>query len=209
MMKKSKSGFSIPAELHFISSLPIEEAARLMQGLAAPDTKVTLGEITADMWYFAIDGYLPGQKDPVITIAGTLRRWQGTLTRLNGSSSIRHPALPPALRGALPILWGILSMGLVVLIDALVSSTLALILLAVIMAVVFAVFFYGAVQAAALDKPTEQKRDQIFEAINSSFKLAGDVSGDDADMDTSDDPGVDQVLAMLQAERERTHVQQK
>lgn len=111
-MSKGKSALSAGAE-HFISSLPLEEAAELMSGLAAPGIAVTLTQLNADVWRFEVAQTLQA-KSGAVGLQGTLRRWEGTFTRVDCRTYRQTRSIPgfgPLVVGlfmAAVIAWGVM-----------------------------------------------------------------------------------------------------
>jgi hypothetical protein len=87
-MTKGKHATDPLADLQFVSALQLEEALDVLSSLASPRTPITLTQLDADTWQFDM-AYQRGAV-PIAQIQGTLRRWQGTLTRLNAAGEVRR-----------------------------------------------------------------------------------------------------------------------
>ena len=89
-MKGKKSRSPALTEMHFVSSLPLKKAVNLLGDQAEPATPVTLTEIDSDRWQFEMT-YVPVEGEPAsATVKGTLRRWEGTYTRLDCTGDVRR-----------------------------------------------------------------------------------------------------------------------
>lgn len=80
-MSKTKHAAPLFSEMHFVSSLSLEEAVYLIGQQASPEIPITITEIDSDTFKFKLD-------DIGVDIHGTLRRWQGTFTRLDCRSDV-------------------------------------------------------------------------------------------------------------------------
>lgn len=86
-MSKKFKGYSNPlADLQFVSSLPLERAAGLISQLADIRHRVTLTAVDSDTFRFHID-YTPSLSRES-EVRGTLRRWQGTETRIDATGTV-------------------------------------------------------------------------------------------------------------------------
>ena len=86
MNTKSKSAQNENAELHFVSSLQLEQSVMLIGDMADDHHQVTLTEVSPDEFKFHID-YLPEQSK-LAKINGTLQRWNGTETKIDADGDV-------------------------------------------------------------------------------------------------------------------------
>jgi hypothetical protein len=205
-MSKSKIALTDSADLRFISSLPLDEAVQVLAALAAPDTPVTLTEVDSDRWRFAIGYYEPGQKRASITIVGVLRRWDGTYTRLDCTSRIHWREM--TLTGEPVPAGGWIALYVIGLLFTLLLYTgsgdpigklIAILTMILLSGLLFFALRHrrmpeGTLDPIFADRFLYHKRQQMFEDIQRVFRLAGDVSQDEDDLDASDDPGLNAVL---------------
>ncbi len=83
MDKKKKGALSPPqSELHFTTSIPIETASAILASLANPQVNVELTLLNdGDALDFKLERLHQGAPNAIVK--GRLRRWQGTLTRVD------------------------------------------------------------------------------------------------------------------------------
>lgn len=205
-MDKRKSRAPAITELNFISSLPLEEAARLIGGLASPDMPVTLTEVDADTCRFELVYPDTHGASPLAAVEGTLRRWEGTFTRLDCTGDVqREPgeARGPGYRTLL-VLAGVF----------LLSVLLAQVALAPGFILMFGTlaelgYLIGTRPSdempAARDKVYFRERDALLNLLIRAFTAAGDVSLDGTRLEMDDDAGVDAALDVLEAESAPKH----
>lgn len=80
-MSKSKRTTPLFSELHFVSSLSLEESVQLIGQQASTEIPVIITEVDSDTFRFKLDA-------SGADIHGTLRRWQGTFTRVDCRSDV-------------------------------------------------------------------------------------------------------------------------
>jgi hypothetical protein len=83
MSKKLKAKSNTLAELHFVSSLPLERAVQAVGNLATDKRIVTLTEINADTFGMEIQQSEHETSQRTVNLKGQLQRWQGTETRID------------------------------------------------------------------------------------------------------------------------------
>lgn len=181
---------------HFVSSLPLDEAARLIGGLAAGQTTITLTDVNGMYWQFDIQ-HTPSGRQGYAGVRGTLRPWQGTYTRVDCQTYHRKPSTSRRMH-ALALLHTTLLISTVFLwftgdADIQILSSTAWFLV-----------FGVSIWLGRRFKNEVQVRDslRLLEWVMRVFKAAGDVSIDGSNLDTRDDTGVDVVLAVIETQRE-------
>jgi hypothetical protein len=200
-MSKSKSGSPAVSEVRFISSLPLDEAVQVMGALASENTPVTLTEINPDTWQFTMHYDEPGTKIRRITVVGTLCRWNGTYTRVD---CIRlEPKLSVLAQAVIAFFLAThLYLGIEVVRFILRGPGVILTLLSTIPGLYAAVMIYIFVRILweggvdqRITTPTLRyfERKNLFEDILRAFRLAGDVSQDEDNLDATDDPGMEAI----------------
>ena len=83
---KSKNISAALSELHFTSSMNLDEALHHISNMAGKDALVTLTQNSPDHYGFQVQRY--NADKPVGGVVGTLRRWQGTQTRVDVSGRL-------------------------------------------------------------------------------------------------------------------------
>lgn len=200
-MSKSKSRSPAITEMNFVSSLPLEEAVRLIGGLATPATPVTLTEVDEDNFRFEI-----AYQDPGVTLSsvtGSLRRWEGTFTRLDCTGKVRRTSTSRSMGN-----YSLRSLGTALLLSTGclllggISMNVGFILgIAIIVALVVTSFDLLTASPDEFNDPVDtvyfRERDALLNLLIQAFTAAGDVSLDGSSLDQSNDAGVDTALASL------------
>ncbi|MEM9950786.1 MAG: hypothetical protein AAF846_04245 [Chloroflexota bacterium] len=173
MSKKSKSKSNSIADLHFISSLQLEQSVQLLGNLADEQHHITFSEVDENQFQFEID-YLDNHKKQA-RIKGTLQRWQGTETKLDADGRVDRLEISDPNFFNRPIASAVLiaTAGINI---ALVTSFPAL-----VVPFVLGVAGYGYYVRRQLDETKTiqtvlfRHRDYLLQLLIDTFKAHGDV----------------------------------
>jgi hypothetical protein len=194
-MSKSKSGFSIFSEIYFMSSLPMEEAVRLVGAMASPEIAVTLTEVNGEFWRYEVVQKFRVKRGE-IGVKGVLRRWQGTLTRVDCRTYIQRPLqkwIHRLMKWSLPLVLFLVGLSaFYTVLPRLIYQSLLFTGLAVLFSIWTGLFIYF---SSNLSEQHEieylSDADRLLNGFIRAFKSVGSVSLDGSNLE---DAGVDAVL---------------
>lgn len=219
-MNKGKTAQSTLTEMHFVSSLPLKKAVKLLDKLSTPETPVTLTETHSDLWQFELV-YHPADEDAASAIVkGTLRRWEGTLTRLDCTGDVYRETrrgLPQFARPTGQTAMAMLVVGgVLLLILNMTHEPLVIMSAGVMIALIAAAGTAGNLARGLLDagehEPVDQvffrERDYLLQLLIDSFKAESDVSID-GDGLREKTPDVDYAALVLKQRRRKNAAQRR
>jgi|GEM_PF-6407997 len=90
-IEKRKQGAQLLSDLHFTTKLSLEACAERISQIDQPNVFVDVQQIDSDNIVFALELVREGM--PNSRVRGTLRRWQGTLTRLDCNADLKAPSI--------------------------------------------------------------------------------------------------------------------
>lgn len=167
------------AELHFVASVQLEQAVRLVGKIADGEHQVTLTEVSPDEYKFHINYLSDNSKQA--EIKGSLQRWQGTETKIDASGYIIR--MWEVEESATPILenMGRLFTGIILFLGIVLSSNgimfigIPLLILASIL--IAALIFISGLSDEEVDdsKVNFRARDYLLQLIIDSFKTVAEV----------------------------------
>ncbi len=174
MNKKSKSTNNTLAELHFVSSLRLEQSVMLVGDIADEHHQVTLTEVSPHEFKFHID-YLP-ETSKLAEINGTLLRWNGTETKIDADGEIYRMEDSNSSKSTMP---AILSSAFLTFVGtgfAISTGASGLALLIIIGGVGMT---YYAISSDEDDNPQTivlfRHRDYLLQRLIDAFKSVGEV----------------------------------
>jgi hypothetical protein len=173
-----------PTELHFFSSLPVEEAANCIRRFS--DVYVVEVEtLDEDAYGFAL--YYHDKNAPNTGfVTGTLRRWEGTYTRLDCDGDVRRgnetTGIPPEKSFFLTIIL-VLSIVAYVLFFVRDIDNLPLVPMAILGAVLFIIGLFKFISKDARKPPESisnhvyiDQRDALLDAVKMTFATVGVIA---------------------------------
>ncbi len=177
-MSKTKHSLPLFSEMHFVSSLSLEEAVHLIGQQASPEIPITMVEVDSDTFKFKLD-------DAGVDIHGTLRRWQGTFTRLDCRSDVE----PETKRGQsvkLLFLFPTIYIIFVIILAPLMELNITLFQAMALFFVMFIlcwIMFLNSLPVRKLNThvsaaPNIRLRDQLLDKLIDTFQKYGQVSLD-------------------------------
>lgn len=90
-IEKSKKAASLLSDLHFTTSLSLEACAHRITQINQPEILVHVKLLNSDIIAFELERVREGMPNP--RVRGVLRRWQGTLTRLDCDEDLQTPGI--------------------------------------------------------------------------------------------------------------------
>lgn len=211
---KDKSRLGAPsAELHFYASVQLEEALAILADLAQPPLAVTLTEIDSDHFRFELSyTLLPGlpMNAPPL-VYGTLRRWEGTYTRLDATGQVYRFTRNPRVQRTRGPMWLAPLVMLAFLVAAAQyqdAASLAVAAFVIVAGLSALLTSNNSAQPSAMlagweDNPEDvvefRRRDELFRQIIAAFKARGEVAWDSAALSDRVDEAEADLFSALRA----------
>lgn len=174
MSYKSKSKSNTLAELHFISSVQLEEAVYLLEAVTDDAHSVMLIEVSPDEFQFQI-AYKP-ENAKLAEISGTLQRWNGTNTKIDANGAVMRLETGEETSNAAS---GVISATVAVFIGMGIAAASGQVWLIVPIILAGSSYAYMANSTAGeQEKPQTvlfRHRDYLLQILIDVFKSAGDV----------------------------------
>ena len=173
MEKKNKSATNASAELHFASSLNLEQAVILVGDIADEHHQVTLTEVSPNEFQFHID-YLPEQSK-LAEISGTLQRWNGTETKIDADGTVYRMEDTSSSRSNTTVILSSISLTIAGSSLAIAAGQSQLIIPIFFAAVALGYYFFSSEEDDNPQTVLFRHRDYLLQRLIDTFKSAGDV----------------------------------
>lgn len=213
MHKGKKARSALLTEMHFVSALPLKKAVKLLGDQAAPETPVTLTETSSDKWHFEM-AYHPAEDEPASAVVkGTLRRWEGTLTRLDCTGDVhrangsRLAALIHSSGQVTTLMILVVGVVLFIIMNA-THNPLVVMGSGVVIALIAALGTAGSLlrnpdAGEEIDTVYFRDRDALLQLLIDVYMAAGEVSIDGSGLKIKNEADVDFARQVLRQRRNR------